>query len=187
MEDEDIIALFWSRSEDAVTQTAYKYGDLCHSLARRIVFDEQDAEECVNDTYAALWDTIPPAKPNPFSAYIAKITRNLAMKRITYHNSRKRSDYATVSIHELEECIPAKGTPEEAVNEQQLAKAVERFLSQEEYVSRNIFLRRYWFCDSIAEIAQRFGVSQSKVKSQLMRVRNRLKQYLIKEEWIYER
>ncbi len=187
MEDEAIIALFWSRSEEAVTQTAQKYGDLCRSIAQRIVLDAQDAEECVNDTYAALWDAIPPARPNPLSAYIAKITRNLAMKRITYHNSRKRSDYAAVSIHELEECIPANGTPEEAVSEQQLAKAVEKFLSKEDHESRNMFLRRYWFYDSIAEIAKRFGVSESKVKSQLMRVRNRLKQYLIKEEWIYER
>ena len=186
MEDGAIIALFWNRSEEAITQTARKYGALCHSIARRIVFDEQDAEECVNDTYAAMWNTIPPAKPNPLSAYIARITRNLAMKKITYHNRCKRANFVTVSIHELEECIPANSTPENTVDERDLANAIGQFLAQEDYESRNMFLRRYWFHDSIDEIAKRFGVSQSKVKSQLMRVRNRLKNYLIKEEWIYE-
>lgn len=187
MEDKSIVELYWARSEDAIIRTDEKYGNLCRTLAGRILADPQDVEECVNDTYLGLWNGIPPARPEVLSAYVAKITRNLAMKRITYQNARKRSAYAAVSIHELEECLPGQADPESELYAAELAKSVERFLLRQDYESRTVFLRRYWFCDSISEIAERFQLSENNVKVRLFRIRKKLRLHLIKEEWIDER
>lgn len=181
MDDSQIIDLFWSRSEQAITETEIKYGSMCMNLAQNIVMYRQDAEECVNDTYLGLWNTIPPTRPSIFSAYIAKIVRNIAMKKATYNNAQKRSSNLTISIHELEAYVAAWGAPSDAIYAQELATCIEGFLRNIDYESRNIFLRRYWFFDSISDIANRFAISESKVKSQLFRTRNKLRVHLIKE------
>lgn len=183
MDDSQIIDLFWSRSEQAITETDIKYGDMCMNLAQNIVACHQDAdaEECVNDTYLGLWNAIPPTRPNIFSAYIAKIVRNISMKKATYNNAQKRSSNMTISIHELEAYVAAEDAPSDTVYAQELAASIERFLRNIDYESRNIFLRRYWFFDSISDIANRFSISESKVKSQLFRTRNKLHMHLIKE------
>lgn len=186
MDDKDIIELYWKRLEQAISETDIKYGKLCLDIAKRIVFNIQDAEECVNDTYWGAWNTIPPARPEVLSSFLLKITRNTAMKKIRYANAKKRSVHATVSFAELDECISAPDSLENNVAADDLAKTLESFLGSIDYESRNMFIRRYWFFDSIADIAKRFAVSESKVKSQLFRVRNKLRLRLIKEGYIHD-
>jgi len=184
MKDSEIIDLFWSRSEIAIEETSNKYGSMCLQIAQNIVLNYHDAEECVNDTYWGLWNTIPPARPNVLGSFIAKLTRNIAMKKITYANAKKRSVHLTVSLNELDDCIQNPIEMETDIEAQDLAESLERFLKNTDCESRNMFLRRYWFFDSIEDIAKRFDVSQSKVKSQLYRTRNKLTKHLIKEGYI---
>lgn len=184
MDDNAIIELFWNRSERAVAETDMKYGAMCMKLAKNIVTNIQDAEECVNDAYLSLWNAIPPTRPAIFPAFVTKIVRNLAMKRATYNSAQKRASNMTVSIHELEGNLSIRSDPNEPLYEQELASCIEMFLRTIDYESRNIFLRRYWFFDSISEIAERFFISESKVKSQLFRTRNKLYEHLIKEGFL---
>lgn len=177
MDDNQIIELFWQRSEQAVSAVTEKYGAMCHGIAVNLLRDHEDAEECVNDTWHALWETIPPERPRVLPPFIARITRNLAMKRLTYHNAAKRA-VLTVPFEELNGCIAGGPTPEEILDERELTRLLSSFLDTLDRDSRAMFLRRYWFFDSISRIAKGFGVSQSKVKSQLFRIRNRLKVYL---------
>lgn len=187
MEDSQILDLFWARHEDAIKETDIKYGSICSQIAFNLLLNYQDAEECVNDTYFGLWNTIPPRRPVVFSSYIAKLVRNIAMNKLTFLNAQKRSSYGVVYIHEIEQTIPDGKTIDEHLSEEELAAHITKFLSTLDYESRNMFLRRYWFFDSIAEIASRFRVSQSKVKSQLFRTRNRLYAFLVKEGLIDDR
>ena len=184
MDDSRIIELFWSRSEQAIDEVDRKYGSLCRRIAGNLLHNAEDTQECVNDTYHSLWNAIPPRRPDPLAAFIAKITRNLAMKRLTHRNAAKRAAL-TVSFVELSECIPSGQSPEQVLEMQELSRVIDRFLDTLDPDSRNMFLRRYWFFDSIAQIAAGFGVSQSKVKMRLFRVRNELKEYLAREADIY--
>ncbi len=184
MEDHRIIELFWDRSEEAIPAAAGKYGPLCRQIALNLLRSESDAEECVNDTWLALWNAIPPEKPARLSTFVAKIARNLAMKRLTYRNAAKRS-CVTVSYEELSECIPAERTVHEELEARELAALLDRFLDTLEPDSRNIFLRRYWFFDSTRQIARGFGVSESAVRSRLFYIRKKLKDYLLKEADIH--
>lgn len=181
MEDTQIIDLFWARSEQAITETESKYGSMCMRIATAMLHNTHDAQECVNDTYMALWNAIPPARPGLLSAYIAKITRKLAMRAITYSNAKKRSAMASVSIHELEECIPAPGAVETQLEGQALSQCIEQWLRELGCEDRNIFLRRYWFFDEMVDIGVRFELSEGAVKTRLCRLRKKLKIYLTKE------
>lgn len=181
MEDEKIIELFEARSADAIEQTKSKYGPLCRSLAGKLLRSEEDVEECVSDTFLALWNAIPPAKPAPLSAYLAKITRNLALKKLEHLTAEKRDASATVSFDELDECLSAPEGPEHTVDSIALRQAIADFLQGQNMENRCIFLRRYFFFDSVKEIARRYGLSESKVKSSLLRTRNKLRTYLTKE------
>lgn len=184
MEDQAIIALFEARSPEAIVQTKCKYSSLCRSIAGKLLPSEQDVEECVNDTYLALWNAIPPAKPAPLSAYIAKITRNLALKRLEQLSADKRSAESLLSFDELDACLAATEDIEAAIDEIALRESITAFLQSQSRESRLIFLRRYFFFDSVKEIAQNYGLSESKVKSSLMRTRNKLRTYLIQEGFI---
>ena len=184
MDDSRIIELFWQRSEQAIAAAAGKYGAMCRGIAGNLLRNDEDAQECVNDTWQGLWDTIPPRRPDPLAAYIAKITRNLAMKRLTHRNAAKRTALV-VSFEELNDCIPSGDSPEQILEGKELSRVIDSFLNTLDPDSRNMFLRRYWFFDSIAQIAAGFGVSQSKVKMRLYRIRNELKEYLAKEADIY--
>lgn len=186
MDDSKIIEMFWQRSEMAIEFVNAKYGAMCRRIAVKLLQSDEDAEECVNDTYHSLWNAIPPERPNYLPAFVAKITRNLAMKRLTHRNAAKRA-MVTVSFEELNECIPDDHCIEEILEGKELTRLLECFLDTLEPDNRNMFLRRYWFFDSIQEIAQGFGVSQSKVKTRLFRIRNQLKDYLAEEAQIYVR
>ncbi len=179
MDDLQIINLYFERNENAIKETEIKYGKLCLSIARNILDNEADSEECVNDTYLSVWNTIPPQRPNNFTAFISKITRNISLKRVRFDSAVKRSALTVISLSELEEVIPDHHGSE--VEEEQLGKLISNFLRTENADARNVFIRKYWFFDSIAEIAEKYSFSESKVKSMLYHTRNKLRDYLKKE------
>ena len=186
MQDQKIIELFWQRSEEAVSAVTMVYGSMCHGIAWGILKNEEDTQECVNDTWHTLWITIPPPRPNRLKAYIARITRNLAMKRLTLQGAAKRQA-VVVSFDELSQCIPDQRTVENTLEGKELSQAIDRFLDTLDQQDRNLFLRRYWFFDSVKELSQRFHMTQNHVKVKLHRMREQLKDYLAKEVDIHVR
>lgn len=182
MEDEQIIALFFQRSPDALPETRQKYGALCQSVARKILPDQRDVEECVSDMLMRLWNAIPPERPRSLSAYIARITRNLSLDRYSYNMAEQRSTALTQAFEELEPWLPAgTGDPECAFDEKHFHTVMNDFLRTLPKETRAFFLRRYWYGDSIREIADAFRVSEAKVKTSLFRTRQRLREALDKE------
>ena len=180
MEDQAIIALFWERDQEAIRQTEARYGKRLLRLSCSILDSREDAEESVNDTYWKVWDTIPPQRPKYFFAYLAKICRYLSFGRVDYNRAKKRSACLMELTAELELCIPDR-REEGREQEHCLKESLNRFLEGLPKEKRCIFLRRYWFGDSIREIAQRYGIGESKVKTTLFRVREKLRQHLQKE------
>lgn len=181
MEDEQIIALYFSRDELAIRETDEKYGRLCFQIANHLLQSPQDCEECVNDAYSCLWKQIPPQHPQCLMAFLGKITRNLALKRLEYASAAKRSPDAVISLSELEEVLPDRQPADSAADDASIGRLIDAFLRQQKADVRNVFLRRYWFFDSVSEIAARYHFSESKVKSILFRTRSKLRQYLKKE------
>lgn len=184
MTDQQILELFWARSEDAITQTDRLYGRYFRFIAREILRDEEDAKETVNDAYLKAWNTIPPQKPNPLKAFLGRITRQLSINRLVQNTAQKRGGgQYFLALDELEECIPDGSSEEKLVSKIALTDALNRFLRELPPEQRQMFLLRYWYTRSIADIATSFGVSQSKVTSLLFRVRAKLKEHLEKEEF----
>ncbi|MHB1485332.1 MAG: RNA polymerase sigma factor [Saccharofermentanales bacterium] len=181
MDDKKIIELYWERSETAIVETQVKYGRLFKHIAIHILYNNEDADECVNDTYLGAWNAIPPARPDPLSTFLCKITRNLALKKYEYNTAQKRNPHAVLPLSELENYI--SGTDYVENDSGHFEKVVSDFLRTLDYECRNVFIRRYWFCDSISDISERFHISESKAMSMLFRTRNKLKRYL-KEEGI---
>ncbi len=177
MEDNEIVELYFARNESAIGETAGKYGRLCCSIANRILGDEHEADECVNDTYLGVWQAIPPARPDCLRAFIAKIARNLALTRLRRGKAAKRRSEAIVSVSELEEILPDASLYDE-VEARELGEWISEFLRTEKEEARKIFLRKYWFFDSVSDISEKFGCSESKVKSMLFHTRMRLREYL---------
>ena len=180
MTDTEIIELYWSRNEDAIKETDLAYGRKLHVLADRIVQNNEDAQECVSDTYLKTWDTIPPQRPNYFFAYLAKICRNFALGVLDWKNAAKRKGEVVALTREMEACIPDPAH-ERRLEGEELGRILNRFLESLTYESRVIFLRRYWYLDTVAEIADGLGITQSKVKTQLHRTRAKLHTFLAKE------
>ncbi len=181
MDDGKIVDLYWERSEAAISETAQKYEKPLHKLAVNIVLDDESAEECVNDTYLKAWNAMPPHRPEYLFAFLAKITRRLAFGVLDSRRAQKRNAVVVALQSELMECIPAPSDTEAQYDGERLSELIGSFLSGLSYEKRNMFLRRYWFADSVTDIAARFSVSESKVKSALFRVRNELKEQLLKE------
>lgn len=180
MEDSKIIALYWLRNENAIRETDRVYGRKLHTLAERILHSPEDAEESVSDTYMKAWDTIPPQRPQYFFAYLAKICRNFALGRLDWQNAAKRKAEVVTLTQEMELCIPDP-SHDRRLEGEEIGRVLNGFLESLSRESRMIFLRRYWYADSIQDIARRFGVTQSKVKTQLHRTRRKLYDYLQKE------
>ena len=178
MEDYKIIELYFVRSEEAIVQTDVKYGRLCRHIAGNILSSAEDSEECVNDTYLGAWNKIPPEKPQRLSAYIGRITRNLALKRHSYLSAEKRCREAVNSLTELGDCISGRDSVEDELEFRRTERVISDFLWQQSEEMRGIFIRRYWYFDSIEDICQRTGHSRSKVTSILFRMRRRLREYL---------
>lgn len=182
MTDEQIIALYWERSENAIQETDIKYGTLCRGIAYRILQDRLDAEECVDDGYMRLWNTIPPERPQRLRAFLAKIVRNLALNRYERETALKRGGgEVAATLEELSGCIPGKDDIDTHMEEKELRRILSGFLRTMKKTERMIFLMRYWELQPIAQIAKVTRASESKVKMSLLRSRNKLKAVLEKE------
>ena len=183
MTDSQIIALFWERNEDAIQETDAVYGRKLYAISDKILHSKQDAEESVSDTYMRAWETIPPQKPNYFFAYLAKICRIFSLSKLQWNSAAKRNAEVVSLTQEMEQCIPDR-SHERRLEGEEIGRVLNRFLDSISVESRLIFMRRYWYTDSIQEIAARYNISQSKVKTQLHRTRNKL-QLFLESEGIY--
>lgn len=180
MDDPSIIELYFGRDEQAILETAAKYGGLCFRVANNILGCCEDAEESVNDAYLAVWNAIPPAKPENLRAFVCKVVRNRALKRLEYNTAKKRLSGALIPFAELEEML-TDGSPPPDVSAEELGKLIGIFLNTQSADARCVFVRRYWYFDKVSDIAKRYSFGESKVKSLLSRTRNRLKKFLIEE------
>ena len=181
MEDTEIMDLFWARNEDAIKETDAVYGRKLNTLAKNILLSREDAEESVSDTYMETWKTIPPHRPKYFFAFLASICRHLSLNRLDWNMAAKRKAEVVSLTEEIELCIPDT-SHERVMQGKELGRILDAFLESLPKDSRLIFLRRYWYVDTIAEIAQRYGMTESKVKMQLSRTKEKLRTYLEKEE-----
>lgn len=181
MDDTSIIELYWNRDEQAICETDKKYGKLCYRLADNILKSKEDTEECVNDTFLKIWDSIPDDRPEHFSAYICQIVKRLALSKFRYNTAEKRHCDGYMSYEELSEFVSDKENPEDATILAELSNSISDFLMKESTQNRQIFVRRYWYYDSAEDIAETFRISPNTVWSILSRMRKRLKKHLQKE------
>ena len=180
MEDGEILELYFRRDEEAIRQTEAAHGHKLYTLAYRILLSREDAEESVSDTYLKTWDSIPPTKPTYFFAYLSKICRFLCFGKLDWKNAAKRKAEIVELTAEMELCIPDLSREVQAQS-QELGRLLNDFLGTLSEENRKLFMRRYWYADSVAEIAQRFRMGESKVKTRLFRTRNQLRVFLEKE------
>ncbi len=182
MEDLQILELYFARSEAAIQETDRKYGSYCYKIAYNILADPQDSEESVNDTYLSAWNSIPPRKPARLSTYLGKLTRNISIDRWRgMHTQKRGSGEMPLALEELAECVSGQPTAEEIIARKEIAASVNRFLAALPEKERAVFLCRYWYVNSMEEIAQKAGFSVGKVKSMLHRTRRKLADQLQKE------
>ncbi len=181
MDDSKIVELFFERSEQAISELSKKYGQLCKKVAFNILGNSFDSEECVNDAYLGVWNTIPPQNPDPLVAYVCKIVRNNAIKK--YHNNTalKRNSIYDVSLDELENCFGNIVSAEDEYSLKLLSQVIDKFLENLDTDNRVIFVRRYWFSDQISDIAKRVSMSSHNVTVRLFRLREKLKKHLRRE------
>ena len=177
MEDNEIIELYWKRNEVAIPETDKKYGKYCCKIAHNILTNIEDSEECVNDTYLRVWNAIPPKKPSVFKAFLAKITRNLALDKYDSKSAQKRNNSMDLVYEELEDCIPTNSMEKE-IEYNELVKELNMFLENLSKEKRVVFLERYWYMSSIKDIAAKHNQKESKTKMELLRMRNALRKYL---------
>lgn len=178
--DNDIINLFWNRAEGAIDALSRAYGKRLYQNALNLLGNPQDAEECLDDTYLAVWNSIPPHKPISLCAFVIRVGRYTALNRLRANQAQKRNSSLDVSLDELAEYLGTSG-PEDQLQARQLGQAINRFLATVQPENRAMFLRRYWFGDSVKDIAAAFSVSENVVSVRLNRIRHKLKLYLIKE------
>ena len=182
LEDAQIVDLYWQRDQEAIRQSALKYGAYCHSIAGNILSSREDAEECVNDTWLRAWNAMPEGRPTYLGSFLGTITRRLACSRLRSDRARKRGGgQVFLVLEELEQCIPAAPGADRAVEARELEQAVNAFLHTLPARECSVFLRRYWFAESVDAIARRYDIRPGTVKSSLYRSRQKLKAYLEKE------
>lgn len=179
--DQQILQLLWQRNELALEKMAAAYGQRLHGIAYNILGDPHDAEECVNDTYFALWNAIPPQRPNPLIAYACRVGHNIALNRLRSDSAQRRGGGYDLSLEELSGCIPGPSL-EEMLNARNLGRKINQFLSTLPKESRILFMRRYYFGDSVQAIAESLSMSESAASVRLGRIRTKLRKFLIKEE-----
>ncbi|MCM1101115.1 MAG: sigma-70 family RNA polymerase sigma factor [Acetatifactor muris] len=180
MDDRKIIQLFFARSQYAISELSQKYGEFCYRIAMNILKNREDAEETENDTYLKVWNSIPPACPDVLRAYIGRITRNLSLSRYRYNHREKRNSHLQVFLSELEECIPAPQNVEDSADDT-VSNAICAFLAHQDSNTRILFIRRYFYMESISALAKDFGMKESSVSTKLNRVRLKLKCWLEEE------
>lgn len=182
MDDNEILALYFARDEQAIVATQLKYGTYCMSIAQRILNQQQDSEECVSDTWLRTWNAIPPAAPEHLRPFVGKITRNLALNRLRTESAQRRGGgNVMLALDELRDCLSDQPTPEDALEEKLISDAVNRFLTELPPEKRVAFVLRYWYFYSIPEISEKMNLRESKLKSMLFRLRKELKAHLEQE------
>ncbi len=186
MEDSRIVELYWARNEAAIAQTEEKYGHYCFTVAYNILGSSEDANESVNDAYMAAWNAMPPHRPQVLSVFLGKLTRRIGISRLRSSTRAKRGGgEPALPLEELAECIPDSSpdrcSPEQQVEAGELAAQITSFLGTLPQTEREVFVCRYWFAAGIREISRKFGFSESRVKSMLLRTRERLRRHLSKE------
>lgn len=182
MDDTKIVELYWQRDELAIAETAAKYGPYCMKISRSILSDTADSEENVNDTYLHAWNAIPPQRPMILSAFLGKIARNLALNRYKAKNAQKRlGDSFSLSLDELSDCAPLLPDPTDELSAKELGSSISAFLRTQNEETRSMFICRYFYCESIETLANRFGCGESRVKVTLLRTRRRLREHLARE------
>ncbi len=184
VDDRDIIQLYFARNETAVEETSKKYKNYCTQIARNILSNVEDSEECVNDTFLGAWEAIPPKSPEKLSSFLGRITRNIALNKYDYYKAKKRNKEFDAILDELNDCVSSSDNVESQYEGEQMAESISIFLLNIKEDHRNIFLRRYWYADSMADVASRFAISESKTKSILFRTRKKLQIYLKKEGYV---
>ena len=187
MDDSRIVGLYWARSENAINETAFKYGKYCFSIAYNILANSGDADECVNDTYLGAWNSIPPNRPSILSTFLGKITRRISLNKWREKNTGKRGGgEVPLVLDELTDCIPSNNDVERNIQVADLAKTIDSFITLLPDTERRVFVCRYWYLDPIPAICKQFGFSRSKVKSMLHRTRGKLLLHLKEEGVINE-
>ena len=182
MNDDQIIQLYFDRSEQAIKETDIKYGGYCYSIAYNILANPEDSEESVNDTYLSAWNSIPPKKPNPLAPFLGKIVRHISIDMWRKNGALKRGGgQVPLVLEELQKCVASGENLEERYEQKELVRQVRRFVAGLSDTERRVFVCRYWYLDSTAEIAKRFGFSQNRVSSMLYRTRGKLEKYLTRE------
>ncbi len=184
MEDRNIIDLLWRRAEEALSALAQRFGPRLTGIAMNILGNPQDAEECVSDTYLAVWNAIPPNKPDPLAGYVYRIGRNQALKRLRHQTAQRRFSGYTLSLDELAGCIPDAAL-EEQPDARALGQSIDRFLDTLSPDNRRLFLRRYWFGDSLQTVARELGLRENTAAVRLSRIRQKLHEHLQKEGFVY--
>lgn len=179
MHDDSIIQLYWDRNDQAVSATSEKYGHYCKAIAKNILSNEEDAEECVNDTYLNAWNSMPTHWPKHLATFLGKITRNLSFNKYKHDHAEKRGGgEITLVLDELTDCVSDTDTVEQTVDRQELSEAINSFVESLPIEKRNLFVRRYWYADSVSDIASDYGMLQGTVSKTLERTRKRLKVFL---------
>lgn len=182
MNDDRIIELYFSRSEDAITETDKKYGGACRGMAYNILGNREDSEECVNDTYMRVWNSIPPKRPSKLGAFVVSIARHIALDMCRAAGRLKNGGgYKFVPYDEISACLPSAETVENTVDRQAVLKAVEKFLSSQPKDKQKMFVRRYYYCSTYSEIAADMHITEDGVRMALQRMREKLRKYLEKE------
>lgn len=180
MEDKKIISLFFERNENAIARLSEKYEKACKKIAFNVLRNESDAEECVNDAYLAVWDAIPPKNPASLSAFLFRIVRNISTVRYHKNTAQKRNGFYDVALDELEECLPAEDSFE-SLEAHALSRIFNEFLATQKQEERVIFVKRYWYSESVSEIASDLGTTAHFISVKLSRIRERLKKFLIEK------
>jgi len=175
MQDVQIIELYWNRDERAIMESDRSYGAYCRKIAMNILSSNEDAEECVNDTWHRTWNNIPPQRPNSLAAFFGRIVRNLSISRFRVNRAQKRFDGITILLSELDECVPARNSVENEFEGKILSEIIDRWLARLLKDDRVLFIRRYWFGEAVNALAQEYGCSQNQMAQRMMRLRKELK------------
>lgn len=178
MEDAKIVELFWQRSEQAIRELDSKYGTTLREMSQRILNDTSDAEECLSDAYLGVWNAIPPHRPKNLLFFVRRVVRNLSINRYRKNTAQKRNSHYDIALEELEDCLPSPVTVEAQIEAAELTRVIEGFLDSLNTENRVIFLRRYWYADSYADIGKRTGLREKVISVRLVRLRKQLAKYL---------
>lgn len=182
MDDNTIVELLSERSEQGIAELSEKYGALCRRIAFHILKNRLDAEECVNDVFLAVWNTVPPEKPDLLVSYVCRITRNIAVNKYRANTAQKRNSYYDVALEEIENCFPSSDPVEQKIDSDETANKLNAFLASLDRENRILFVRRYWYSDSIDELSALFRMSKHTVSVRLSRIRKKLDEYWKKED-----